>query len=75
MPPVPLLRPTEVIKTFEHLGWRVVRQSGSHIILTKTGHIATLSVPHHAEVARGTLRSLISKAGITIEEFLKASGR
>ena len=72
MPSVPLLKPREVVKTFEKLGWEVVRQRGSHIILTKEGHIATLSVPNHPEVARGTLRSLITKAGISVEEFLAA---
>ena len=54
MPPVPLLRPRDVV------------------ILTKPGHLATLSVPDHVEVARGTLRSLISKAGFTVDEFLAA---
>ena len=72
MPPVPVLRPREVVRTFEHLGWEVARQRGSHIILVKTGHTATLSVPDHHEVARGTLRSLIARAGTTAEEFLKA---
>ena len=69
---VPILRPREVVKALEKLGWEVVRQRGSHIVLTKKGHIATLSVPNHTEVARGTLRSLIAKAGITVEEFLEA---
>lgn len=72
MPAVPLLRPREVVQTFEKLGWEVVRQRGSHIILTKEGHIATLSVPNHPQVARGTLRSLIARAGITVEKFLEA---
>ena len=72
MPPLPILPPAEVIKTFERLGWRVVRQRGSHIIMTKPGHIATLSIPNHPEVARGTLRSLISRAGLTVEQFLEA---
>ena len=72
MPMVPVLKPREVVRAFEKLGWEVARQRGSHIILTKEGHIATLSVPNHPEVARGTLRSLISRAGITVEEFLEA---
>lgn len=38
----------------------------------KEGHITTLSVPGHREVARGTLRSLIARAGLTMEEFLNA---
>ncbi len=75
MPPVPLLRPREVIGVFQKLGWEVARQRGSHIILTRTGHIATLSIPNHPEVARGTLRALIAKAGLTVEEFLEAIGK
>jgi predicted RNA binding protein YcfA (HicA-like mRNA interferase family) len=75
MPPVPLLRPRDVIGAFQKLGWEVARQRGSHIILTKTGHIATLSIPNHPEVARGTLRALIARAGLTVEEFLEATGK
>lgn len=75
MPGIPLLKPREVVKTFEKLGWEIARRHGSHIILTKHGHIATLSVPDHPEVARGTLRSLIAKAGISKEEFLEALKR
>lgn len=52
MASVPILKPREVVKTFEKLGWEVVRQRGSHIILTKQGHPATLSVPNHDEVAK-----------------------
>jgi len=72
MPAVPILRPREVVRTFEKLGWEVARQRGSHIILTKEGHIATLSVPNHPQLARGTLRSLIARAEMTVEEFLEA---
>jgi predicted RNA binding protein YcfA (HicA-like mRNA interferase family) len=75
MPPVPVLKPREVVAAFQELGWEVARQRGSHIIMSKPGHIATLSVPNHPEVARGTLRSLIARAGVTIEEFLRAAHR
>jgi hypothetical protein len=33
--------------------------------------MATLSVPDHKEVAKGTLRSLIRAAGITVDEFVR----
>lgn len=75
MPDVPLLKSREVVKSFKKLGWEVARQKGSHIILTKEGHIATLSIPDHSEVARGTLRALIARAGLTIEDFLAALGK
>jgi len=71
MPPVPLARPREVIRAFEKLGWSVVRRKGSHVMLSKTGQVATLSVPDHPLVARGTLRALIARAGLTVEEFLR----
>ena len=54
MQKLPLLSGRSVVKVFERLGWEVARQRGSHIILVKEGHIATLSVPDHREVARGT---------------------
>ena len=66
---------SDVIKMFQRFGWQIFRQKGSHIIMTKPGHIATLSIPNHTEVARGTLRSLIAKTGLTIEQFLDTSNR
>jgi predicted RNA binding protein YcfA (HicA-like mRNA interferase family) len=72
MPPLPLLKPTEVVRAFARFGWQVARQRGSHIILTKSGHIATLSVPNHDHVARGTLRALLGRAGINVADFLAA---
>ncbi len=72
MAKLPALSATEVVKAFESLGWSVARRRGSHIVLVKEGEIATLSVPDHREVAKGTLRSLIRQAGITVDEFLAA---
>jgi predicted RNA binding protein YcfA (HicA-like mRNA interferase family) len=71
MASLPALSGKEVVKRFETLGWVVARQSGSHIILIKDGEIATLSVPNHREVAKGTLRSLIRSANVTVDEFCK----
>ena len=56
---VPVMSGREVVRVFESLGWEVVRQTGSHMIMVKDSEPATLSVPDHREVAKGTLRSLI----------------
>lgn len=72
MPITPLLNAHEVVKVFESFGWRVSRQNGSHIVMVKEGNPATLSVPNHKPVARGTLRSLIRDAGLTVSEFTSA---
>lgn len=69
MPSLPVLSGREAVRAFEKAGWEVSRQRGSHMILTREGHIASLSVPDHKEVARGTLRSLIRNSGMTVEAF------
>jgi predicted RNA binding protein YcfA (HicA-like mRNA interferase family) len=73
MPQVPLISGREAVRIFGQFGWQIARQRGSHIILVKEGARATLSIPDHKQVARGTLRGLIRAAGLTIDEFLKLS--
>jgi predicted RNA binding protein YcfA (HicA-like mRNA interferase family) len=69
---LPVMSGREVVRVFESLGWEAGRQTGSHIIMTKDEELVTLSVPDHREVAKGTLRSLIRTAGLTVEEFVAA---
>ena len=68
---LPVLSGKQVRKAFENGGWEYVRQRGSHMIMVKEGSMATLSVPNHKTVARGTLRSLIRSSGLTVDEFLE----
>jgi predicted RNA binding protein YcfA (HicA-like mRNA interferase family) len=75
MPAPPTLSRRAVVKIFLQDGWQVARQRGSHIILAKEGHIATLSVPDHREVAKGTLRSLIRASGRDVETFFSLAKR
>lgn len=38
--------------------------------MVKDDQNVTLSIPDHKEIAKGTLRSLIRSAGITVDEFV-----
>lgn len=58
-----------LIQVLESFGWIEVRRKSSHIILVKSGEIVTLSVPDHKEIAKGTLRSLLRIADISIEDY------
>ena len=69
MPRLPTISGAETVRNFERLGWMVARRRSSHIVMTKPGEGATLSVPDHSVVAKGTLRSLIRSAGLTVAEF------
>jgi predicted RNA binding protein YcfA (HicA-like mRNA interferase family) len=40
--------------------------------MTKESEMVTLSIPDHKEVAKGTLRSLIRAANLTVDEFAAA---
>jgi predicted RNA binding protein YcfA (HicA-like mRNA interferase family) len=60
----------DAVKAFEKAGWLARGQAGSHLVLTKAGVRANLTVPLHSELAQGTLRTLIRIAGLTVNEFL-----
>jgi len=69
MSQLPRMSGREVVRAFEKHGWEVARQRGSHIIMVKAGQNVTLSIPDHKAVAKGTLRSLIRSAGLTVQQF------
>ena len=72
MPTPPAMTGWEVVKVFQLLGWRFMRQTGSHLIMAREGSVATLAIPNHKEVARGTLRGIIRAADLTVAEFIAA---
>ena len=71
MTKLPIISGQVAVRAFEQAGWSVARQRGSHVVLTKKGRKANLSVPLHRELDPGTLRGLIRDAGMSIEGFLK----
>ena len=68
---LPRVSGDEAIRAFRRFGYRTVRQSGSHVRMKCEGR-QPLTVPRHKELKRGTLRSLIKDAGLTVEEFTRA---
>jgi predicted RNA binding protein YcfA (HicA-like mRNA interferase family) len=61
----------EAAKAFGRAGWLAAGQVGSHLVMTKAGERANLSIPQHKELSVGTLRALIRAAGLTVDDFLK----
>ena len=61
----------QAAKIFCKFGYRIDHQTGSHIILYHPNR-PILSIPNHKEVAPPLLRAQIIRAGLTVEEFLKA---
>ncbi|GAB1455836.1 type II toxin-antitoxin system HicA family toxin [Spirochaetota bacterium] len=68
MPKVPVVSGLEIIKAFEKMGFSVVRQKGSHVILRK--ETSACVVPKHREIKKGTLLGILKQANISLEDFL-----
>ena len=65
----PVLTPKQVIKGLEAFGFKFISQKGSHM---KYGNgINVVIVPNHSEIAKGTLKSILSMAGISLDEFVE----
>ncbi len=67
---LPTVSGRQALATFQRAGFQVRRQRGSHVVMVKPGFPETLSVPDHRQVKPGTLRALIRKAGLTVDEFV-----
>jgi len=70
VPELPRISGPEAIKVFESLGFAIVRQRGSHVVMRRSDKGCV--IPKHKELAVGTLRSAIRQAGITPDEFVHA---
>jgi len=64
MPKLPLVSGQNTIRALERLGFVVVRQRGSHVVLkrqTLDGEVGCV-VPLHRQLAPGTLRGILKHA-------------
>lgn len=61
----------QTIAALEKLGFGQVSQRGSHVKL-RNDEGRTAIVPAHDELARGTLRSVLRQANVSIEDFTSA---
>ncbi len=70
MASVPSMRGAQVVANLEKLDFKVARISGSHHIMRHADGRGT-TVPVHAgrDVAKGTLRGILSDVGLTAEEL------
>ena len=65
----------EVRAALERIGFVFRRQSGSHMILRRDQPYARVVIPDHRFIRVGTLRRIISEAGLTVEQFVELVGR
>ena len=70
MPSLPRISGAQTIRALEQLGFLVVRQRGSHVVLRR-GSIGCV-VPNHRELKTGTLAGVLKQAGVGVDQFIEA---
>ncbi len=73
MPKLPIISGKEACRKFACIGYRIVRQRGSHMRLVHSTDPSRtpLTIPDHPELGKGLLRKLIRDADISVEKFLE----
>jgi predicted RNA binding protein YcfA (HicA-like mRNA interferase family) len=64
----------KVINALEQLGFEKIRE-GKHIAMLRQNPDGTktpLTMPNHPKIKKSTLRTILTQAGISREDFLKA---
>lgn len=69
---LPIISGKDTIKAFEKIGYKVVRQNGSHVRLRDNSnpYHKPVTIPNHKVLKPGLLRKLIKDANLSVEEFL-----
>ena len=70
MPDFPSCTGKDVVKALERLGYKKVRQDGSHVRLKCDGRTSlTVPVHHGKDLPKGTLNNIFKNSGFSEEEF------
>ncbi len=70
MSELPRVSGKKVVEALQHVGSRVRRQHGSHIIMRRDNPFAQTVVPAHRELDWGTLRAILRQASIPVSDFV-----
>jgi predicted RNA binding protein YcfA (HicA-like mRNA interferase family) len=69
---LPIVSGEDMIRVLKRFGYEAIRQKGSHVRLRNESDAQRLpvTVPLHKELAKGTLKNILSDSGITLDELL-----
>jgi len=65
---LPSLSSKEVVKALSKIGYKEIRQRGSHIRLS-CSHKKSITVPDHKVLGRGLLRKILRDTELSIKDF------
>ncbi len=70
---LPVVSGREIIKLLTKIGFEIVGRKGSHVRLKKRRdkEVLIVIVPMHRELARGTLKSILRQANMTVDDLVR----
>lgn len=68
MPKLPRIGSRQVIAALKKMGFSIVCQRGSHIVMRRGD--SGCVIPNHREIRVGTLSGILKQAGISADDFL-----
>ena len=71
MSKLPVISGMECRKALARVGFLFKRQEGSHMIMRRDDPFAQVVVPDHKVLDRGTLRTIIRRADLSVGEFVR----
>ena len=69
MAKLPSVSGKKLIRALGKLGFVLIRQKGSHVILQRESNLIT--VPLHDPIKKSTLNAILKQADVTLEELLE----
>ena len=72
MSQLPTLNAKELVRILKQIGFRAVRQRGSHLFLQHPdGRTTLVSMHRNEDIGRGLLRQILREIELSPDEFLK----
>lgn len=69
MPRLPRIGSGECLSALQKMGFTIVRQKGSHVVLRRGS--SGCVVPKHKEIRVGTLSGILKQAGVSVDDLLR----
>jgi predicted RNA binding protein YcfA (HicA-like mRNA interferase family) len=67
---LPVVSGRQCMRALERVGFRIVRDESSHVVMKRQYPPARVSIPDHKTLAPGTLRAIIREAGLSVADFV-----
>jgi predicted RNA binding protein YcfA (HicA-like mRNA interferase family) len=72
---LPTVSGRQIVKILGKIGFAIVGRKGSHVRMKRHRgkEILIVIVPMHPELAKGTLKSVLRQANLTVEDLIRLS--